>query len=297
MQPIVYMHIVKSGGTSVSSALQAALAPGRLVTGFDHLLFGSFVGFDGFSADIRRTIFDDVTALPVQADLVAGHFARSTLRSAYPGGRFLTLLREPIIRLLSHWLYWRQTSDDSLKGWDGWKNRVALSHRPLVEFLNEPSVACQTDNLTTRTLLWPHQMIPVDDFIEPGFDDDLVYEALRRLDEFHFVDVVENEQVSQRLENWLGRPLALARLNETSTMPARLRSPLACEITREAHRLLDMRSRLDLRLWREIAGRPFGRALAEQMRDHALLHGATRLGRLMDRYDNKTKDEAFARQD
>ena len=274
------MHIPKTSGMALTSALVSALDPAVMVAGHDRSLFGSFRDFDSIDL-LRCGIHDSAAVLPKEADLVAGHIALSTLRDAYPLARRLTLLREPTTRLLSHWLFWRQHTDAELAIWGKWANRVTLARQPLETFLRETSLACQTDNLTLRMLLWPHPLIQGDQFIDPAFDRQLVDEAATRLDSFDFVDVVEDAALTHRLWAWLGHSVVYRRHNETRAIPQQWRSALHRELTPEAYDLLDARSRLDLLLWHEVAGRRLPGCDLAKLRERTILTHVARYGALM----------------
>jgi hypothetical protein len=231
-----------------------------MVHGFDHCLFGAFREFDAFDPVVQQHIYASPASLPRAAELIAGHLALSTVRQAYPRAQSLTILREPVSRLLSHWIFWRQHTDAELTPWGAWADRVRYARQPLATFLREPLLACQTDNLALRMLLWPHPLVPPDRFIDPNDDDRLVAKALAQLRDFDFVEVIENDDFVRNLQLWLGRPVTYDRLNETGPLPANFRAPLHPQLTAEAHDLLVARSRLDLRLWAEIA--------ANRLHDH-----------------------------
>ena len=187
------------------------------------------------------------------ADFIGGHFALSTLRRNYPVGNYCSVVREPVCRLISHWLYWRQFSDDALAPWGpDWARLVNLARRPLLEFLQAPEIACQTDNLVTRMLLWPDQRIPAGGFIPTGADSWLLIDALKALRRLHFVDHLENPQFAANVGRWIGRPFVMQRANETRRAHDGFPVDLDHELTPEALALLEHRSRLDLVLWREV---------------------------------------------
>jgi hypothetical protein len=71
-------------------------------------------------------------------------------------------------------------------------------------------------------LLWPHELIPQDDFIEPHYDDVLLKQAVKKLSLFHFADVIENPNMIDNFHVWLGQPLTYATINETTSIPPRL---------------------------------------------------------------------------
>jgi len=245
--------VPKTSGTALLAALEAALMPRRSLRGLDACLFGSFQGFGTIAREIRSQIFVAPDRLPPGADFVGGHLAASTAERDYPEAQSLTLLREPQSRLLSHWLFWRAHPDAHLALWGDWADTVRKAEGSLETFLADPALACQTDNLHVRMLLWPHSLIPENGFIDERDDERLVGEALAQLDRFAFADIAENPGVGDNLQRWCGRPVLRARVNETCPVPPRLRSPLHCELTARALDLLDLRGRLDLRLWARLA--------------------------------------------
>lgn len=193
----------------------------------------------------------------------------------------MTLLREPYSRLLSHWLFWRQHTVEELIPWGGWAEHVKKARLPLVKFLSDPQLAPQIDNLTVRMLLWPHPLLPLGGFIEPVNDAQLLDAARARLRQFSFSDIVENRGLPNRLQQWLGRSLHHNRLNETRPIPKEYCSPLHLDLTYEALDLLEMRSRLDVELWTDVARQSLPGQNICKLRHQALLANTARYGVLM----------------
>jgi len=135
--------------------------------------------------------------------------------------------------------------------------------------------------LTLRMLLWPHPLIHGDRFIEPIHDEPLFMEAEARLRMFDFVDILENEMLSQKLEHWLGRALCYERVNETIAVPGEYRSPLNLEFTCHAHELLTARSRLDLRLWTSVVKQRLQDCEIASLRERTILSNVARYSILM----------------
>ena len=198
-----------------------------------------------------------------------------------PEAQRITFLREPWSRVLSHWLFWRQQTEDDLAVWGYWADRMKRCRGPLHAFLDDPLVACQTDNLTLRMLLWPHPLLPDGDFIDPANDAQLLSDATKRLAAFDFIDIIEGGKFLKRLEAWLGQPFHYQRQNETNRIAQEFRSPLHAELTDRAFDLLDRRSRLDLHLWRLIAARHIPTPEIPRLREHALMTNIARYGVLM----------------
>lgn len=278
-RPLAFMHIPKTSGSSIIYGLSAALTPAVEASGFDHSLFSNDKCFNTIDDSIRRLIYASPLSMPKIADFVHGHLALSTLIEVYPNAQRMTVLREPVSRVLSHWLFWRQHTDEQLASWGDHGDLVKIARKPLEVFLNEPILAAQTDNLMLRMLLWPHPLIRQDLFIDPIYDHRLLRQAMKRLKLFHFVDYIENDVLSEQISRWLGRPFWYNRLNETSSIPEGFRSPLSQELTSKAYGLLRARSRLDQALWTKVIGRSISDL--GRLRDRTILANVSRYSVLM----------------
>jgi hypothetical protein len=279
--PTVFVHIPKTSGVALTKGLTEALAPTRTLSGFDGVLFGGFRDFDSVAPELRRNIYLDPATLPPDAELVAAHMSVATTITAYRRAQYVTVLREPHSRILSHWLYWRMLSDDQLAVWGKWAQFLRQARSPLSEFLACPDVACQVDNLSVRMLLWPHRLIPDNDFIASPHDEILLGEAITRLKRFAYADLVENPNLRINLESWLGRPFTYIRANETNPLPPQLRTSLHEELTPRALDLLEARGRLDLKLWLALARKRVPHLKAEILRERVLIGTVARAAWLM----------------
>jgi hypothetical protein len=266
---------------ALTKGLTESLAPVGTLLGFDAALYGRFRDFDSIDPALRRNIYLDPSALPADVGLVAAHMAVSTTMRAYRGAQYVTVLREPYSRILSQWLYWRTLSDDGIAVWGKWGPFLRQARNPLSEFLTCGDVACQVDNLAVRMLLWPHVLIPEDDFIAPCHDDMLLGEAMTVLDRFAFVDLVENPDLRLNFERWLGRHFTYARVNETPPVPPQLKVSLREELTPQALGLLEARGRLDLKLWLALARKRMPHLKAEMFRERIVIGNVVRNAWLM----------------
>jgi hypothetical protein len=228
-----------------------------------------------------RRIYIDLAHIPRDVDFVAGHIAYSTLFRRYGSINYLTVLREPISRVLSLWLYWRAMPDDSLARLGAWADYVRRAQEPLKDFLSLGDLACQTDNLSVRMLLWPHRLIPEADFIDRRYDAALLKDALGALKQFAFVDIIENPKMHPSLERWLGRRVPYARINETPHLPLSLAHPLHSELTSTALDLIEERTRLDLKLWSLLARQRVTAQNPEMLRSRVILRSVARHAALM----------------
>ena len=273
---IVFLHTPKTSGSALTRGLIAAIGPRSFVPAFDRAVYGSFDGFDTMAPETKGNLYLDVRDLPAGADFIAGHCAFSTFWSKYQDAQFVSFLREPVSRLLSFWLFWRAYTDDDLLPWGLWGDRVRLARKPLQDFLSSPEIACHTDNLVTRLLLWPDPLIPDGDFIDPRNDKALIRKAAARLKRFAYVDVIENPSFLQSLEAWLGRPLTYPVVNQTKVTPPLLTTPLYQALSPNALTLLDERSRLDLSLWATITEQRVTSLASAKLRERTLMRNIAR---------------------
>jgi hypothetical protein len=252
---LAFMHIPKTAGQSITDSLSRVLKERCNAPVFDRSLFGTFAGFDTIAPQIKEQIHLGGRCSIKSGNFIVGHLAFSTLKSFCPAANFMTVLREPRSRVLSHWIYWRTLSEEHLALWGAWAAYASRARLPLAAFLDCPDVACLTDNLIVRMLLWPHPLIPVDNFIQENNDEALVAAASEALGRFAFVDTIENPHFQVNLQAWLGSRLEFTEINKTPPVPPDLQSPLERELGCDALNLLERRSRVDFRLWSAVVKR------------------------------------------
>lgn len=252
--PLVFSHIPKTAGTSLTAALYDALKPEVFVQGMDTSLAGDFDDFEDFSQVARDMMYLTPEELPADATLVAGHIGPYTTMTRYPGADHITFLRNPRSRILSQWMHSRAVTEFDIRHFGSGAEAFRVGWKPLAQYLQERLVATNTDNTIARFLAWPHPLLPADDYIDPAHDEEITAAAIARIDAMAHVDLVENPGFVAGVAAWLGTELSDTRLNERSYVPRRMRPDFGPELA-AAEELLVARTRIDERLWRYVAER------------------------------------------
>jgi hypothetical protein len=254
--PLVFSHVPKTAGTSLSAALDAVLKPEVAVHGgIDTALFGGYDDIEGISPAFRAGIYLTPEELPADASLVTAHVAPGTTTARYPGADHITVLRAPQVRMLSQWLHSRSLSEFTLRRWGPAGDAFRAGRQPLRGYLNHAKVAPSVDNTITRFLAWPHPALAPTRFIAEADDDALVDTAIARLDSFAHVNLVENPHFMADIAAWLGADLPDPQLNERTSVLPSMRADLATELDADTRAHLDHRCRLDVRVWTHVADR------------------------------------------
>lgn len=251
-RPLVFNHIPKCAGTSLRTALEAALHPSVIVRGLDLALASGYVDLAALPPAARAEFHERPEDLRADADLVAGHVSPGTTSARFPDADHLTVLRNPRLRTMSQWLHSRSLSDFDLRHWGSGTEAFTVARRPLAEYLEHERLAPNVDNTITRFLTWPHPALAPDRFIDEADDADLLTAAHARLDAMGHVGLVEDRDHVRAIGEWLGRGLPDVRLNERQSVPRRQRPDLAAELTEATVELLDHRTRLDRELWSRV---------------------------------------------
>ena len=247
-RPIGYMHIPKTGGTTFTNQMLNSLGQSRSRVVLDEHFFPDEVNLYEIAPN-KLACISPFGPLSGDERIVSGHISLSTFLAALPNVQLVTILREPVCRLLSNWVYLRTFAEDNFRGWsDEWERRSRLLLGSFKTFLADPRNFPLVDNLALRMLLRPHRLITAGP-IEEQHDELLFAEALGRLREFHFVDFLENPQLNINFAKWIGDAPIQVVLNKTGKVAEHLKVRLEAELTPEVFELLKSRTRLDLRLW------------------------------------------------
>jgi len=140
-----------------------------------------------------------------------------------------------------------------MASWGEWGAAAVRSVRTFESFLADDSVLAQTDNVATRMLLWGHRRLPDAARIPRGADRKLGRAALRVLDTYTYIDVLENPDWAQNLGQWLGVAFTSTPENDTPASDGPDGIELSKHLTPRAMNLLESATRLDAALWRNVA--------------------------------------------
>jgi hypothetical protein len=248
-----YLHIPKVAGSSVSRALadanpQARRAPFLL----DRILFGGFDRFDEVEPANAASVWEPGAAALADFDVAVGHFGLDSLLTGFAPGDVATIVREPRTRLLSHYSFWRGWDDQVHDGWAPYAASRVAATSDWYDFLLEPSIAAQTDNLCVRMLIGADPAVPLDGFIEGDDLDALTNRAIASLDNLGYVDLIERgDECWSGLGEWLGTELVVPRVNVTQLASG----PRIDRAWFGDGGALSDRTRGDRRLWDHIAER------------------------------------------
>lgn len=247
------MHIPKSAGTALANAIMALHPFSNETHGWDRSLFGSYDEFDTWDQSRRPWMFLSTDEIPDGKDFIFGHIALSNILTRYSDARIFTVIRHPFSRIMSFWTFWRGKPDGLQSDVGTYAEYVYLARGSLESFLSNVSISPQTDNVVARMLLWPHVLIPDDDFIQEHHINDIVELCLNKLEKFDFIDVYENEDWVRNFQSWLGLPIAVGMDNVTESPAPDLRSNIHHELSESCKEYMIQRTQIDDIIWRTIA--------------------------------------------
>jgi hypothetical protein len=279
-----FLHVPKSGGTSVYEALRSALPHASLsVKSNDTSTFCyGFTAFEALGREARESLLIEERELDAlsRSDIVFGHFSLPTLLRVAPLPSIATVLREPRARLLSLYV-WGRLTPGLFEMWKPYPPEADV-RRPLDEYLSEPQIAPEVDNVVCRMLLYGDPRIPPLDFISPDHIERLAWDAIDRLDQLGFVGVLERSQATwEGLSRFFGVRLNPTRARVTASAGIVADAlPVQAPISERTLDLLDARTAADTLVYIHTleAGRTDGRV--EQIRNSAFAAQLVKLGDL-----------------
>jgi hypothetical protein len=254
-RPIAFLHVPKCGGTSLAVAVRAALPEHRWAPWtFDPDQFGPYADRE-LSDELRARTLPEPGALRAY-DAAIGHFSLPSLLARFDAADVVTVLREPRCRLLSHHQYWRHLDHELDLAHDTWADINALARElEFGDWLADPRVAYQTDNLFARMLVPDHPAVSTGAFIRPADAPAVLAAAVAQLDRLGWVDVIERDDA---MWDDLGRRLgvAVAAERENVTVARRdLPNPIDQLLGTVAAERLRQRTVIDRAIWRRVAER------------------------------------------
>jgi hypothetical protein len=254
-RPIAFLHVPKCGGTSLAVAVQAALPEHRWAPWtFDPDQFGPYADRE-LSDELRARTLPEPGAF-CDYDAAIGHFSLPSLLARFDAADVVTVLREPRCRLLSHHQYWRHLDRELDQAHDTWADINALARElEFGEWLDDPRVAYQTDNLFARMLVPEHPAVLPGAFIRPVDVPHVLDAALERVDRLGWVDVIERDDA---MWHDLGRRLGVdvAGERENVTVARRdLPNPVDQLLGPVAAERLRRRTVIDRAIWHSVATR------------------------------------------
>jgi len=246
---IGFLHLPKAAGTSLGEALAVAL-PNRSPMSFDRILFGDFDRFDEMMPQIKAQLCLGNGHELLGYDLVAGHFCLQTLAATLAPAQILTVVREPRVRLLSHYFYWRASSAQAHSLYLPWDGALRGSELSLEQFLSVPWLAYQTDNLLTRMLLCPNPHVVAQQFLADGSVVSRYRVRRRAMHLLQSLGCVAPLELGDGLvpviARWCGLQLRIDHLNRTPRAPVGQSAEWLTPVVRE---LLQQRTDIDRHLW------------------------------------------------
>jgi hypothetical protein len=287
--PRCLLHIPKSAGTSIYTALEGALPPGSVSSRrCDTYGFYDFEDFDRLAPDSRALIAVDAKDVEeMRTDsVVVGHFRLATLLKLAPPSSIATVLREPRTRLLSLYSFAR-TSPSLTAMWRPYPDERSSgvhAKRSLNDYLSEPLVAYDTDNVVCRLLLDGDPRIRPMEFIASTDIEAIAAAASDKLRMLGFVGFLEQEErMWADLAQFFELPLTRVQNNVSSPMQEPTSGALDSPgpITARTLELLEARSAADTILYDaalETAGHT--RSEPRRLRDAAFAEQLVRFGEL-----------------
>lgn len=235
-QKLVFLHLPKTGGTTLHSQIARQFAPERIFP-------GRWPGLKSALAEFGSDY-----------DLFSGHFSATEI-NLIPGPTYrVTVLRDPRQRLLSLYYFFQRQPAHVVAAAAGMSDclQAAQTH-DLLEFLRHDAAAAATDNTMAKTLAGDVSAAPftVVDVRQPVrlTEADVVDRAIANLEHFNVIGFTEHLDDAFRdvARDWGFPPVkALPQVNaRTKDCPNLLKPTREQPITRAIEEELDRLTVLD----------------------------------------------------
>lgn len=248
---IGFLHLPKAAGTSLAAAVREAYPEEhRFGAWFDRCLYDGFERFDLMAPDIRERFYLGDGSELGGFHVIAGHFSYGTITRTLDPAQVFTVMREPRVRLLSHWFFWRSWPISRHQAYLPYDVQTRAMELDLAGFLRAPWLAPQTDNVMTRMLLWPNSHVRHDRHLV-DVDPITRWRIARRARSLtatlgRALPLEMGDRLGPTLSEWCGRSIVLPHLNRTDNS----HRPHPREwLTDEVLELLDTRTAFDRLLW------------------------------------------------
>jgi hypothetical protein len=227
VKPITFCHVPKTGGTSI------------------HRMLAGWVGSNSITEQLKSDNYSVVTRAWGHMCVISGHFWFRPGETLDRDRLNVTLLRNPIDRILSHFYYVRSL-DPTLHP-SAPERSLDL---PAYAFSELPSVRSALDNFQTR-LLAPLGLSPE---IREAAESDLLPAAIRALDSFDLVGIFPE------LVDTADLIACLARIATDGELPlpherATEGRPSVSDLSSDVRKQLERRNEMDLELYAHVARR------------------------------------------
>jgi hypothetical protein len=182
--PIIFLHLLKTGGTAFHHYLQGAYAPGQIISADE-------LGHHEGARQALRRLEEMPAKQRAELKVIFGHQA-GLLREAFPQAPYMTIVREPFERAMSQYVYERHSAAAlGLREED----RKLPEEVPLKEFLD------QFLSWLSKSRAFDLQARGIADFLGLGPADVSLENVEQVLERFSFIGIQSQSALSVFLLN------------------------------------------------------------------------------------------------
>jgi hypothetical protein len=153
LEPLVFLHNPKAGGTSITDALRGCYDPREIAP-----------TLESAPHERRRAAWGRVS----RCRFVAGHFGHEVAARHFPGHALITNFRHPVARIVSLYDFWRRSVDPGLFRWSDRSGPAHARRLTFAEFVrsDSPFLSLYVADFHTRQILesgWTKRTIDAGD--------------------------------------------------------------------------------------------------------------------------------------